>query len=192
MISPEFKAAIKGNNLLRTRIMLKDSFVLDPTFAQLEEMLAYARQYLPDLLVPFDKGTLENDTEKWDKAVMNEELVGLVTNFSEERIRHLKEVVSKVLGAEAEKLRQQRNRLKNQNPDSQKSNHYNEAPKNVKEKNRHKALGRLSEGANKIELEMKQVKQPGGWRSWRRSSIDKIEEAAKEILSAVQDYRKNK
>lgn len=192
MISPEFKAAIKGNNLLRTRIMLKDSFVLDPTFAQLEEMLAYARKYLPDLLVPFDKGTLENDTEKWDKAVMNEELVGLVTNFSEERIRHLKEVVSKVLGAEAEKLRQQRNRLKNQNPDSQKSNHYNEAPKNVKEKNRYKALGRLSEGANKIELEMKQVKQPGGWRSWRRSNIDKIEEAAKEILSAVQDYRKNK
>ena len=149
MISPEFKAAIKGNNLLRTRIMLKDSFVLDPTFAQLEEMLAYARKYLPDLLVPFDKGT-------------------------------------------PEKLRQQRNRLKNQNPDSQKSNHYNEAPKNVKEKNRHKALGRLSEGANKIELEMKQVKQPGGWRSWRRSNIDKIEEAAKEILSAVQDYRKNK
>ena len=81
MISPEFKAAIKGNNLLRTRIMLKDSFVLDPTFAQLDKMLAYARQYLPDLLVPFDKGTLENNTEKWDKAVMNEELVGLVTNF---------------------------------------------------------------------------------------------------------------
>lgn len=191
MISPEFKAAIKGNNLLRTRIMLKDSFVLDPTFAQLEEMLAYARKYLPDLLVPFDKGTLENDTEKWDKAVMNEELVGLVTNFSEERISHLKRVVSKVLGAEAEKLRQQRNRLKNQSPDSQKSNHYNEAPKSVKEKNRHKAIGRLSKEANKIDEEMKKIKikQRG---SWRGSNIDKIEEAAKEILSAVQDYRKNK
>ena len=189
MISPEFKAAIKGNNLLRTRIMLKDSFVLDPTFAQLEEMLAYARKYLHDLLVPFDKGTLENDTEKWDKAVMNEELVGLVTNFSEERIKHLKRVVSKVMGAEAEKLRQQGNRLKNQSPDSQKSNHYNEAPKSVKEKNRHEALRRLSKEVNKIDEEMKKVKQH---RSWGRSNIDKIEEAAKEILSAVQDYRKNK
>lgn len=189
MISPEFQAAIEGNNLLRTRIMLKDSLVLDPTFIQLDEMLAYARKRLPDLFVPFDGEILENNKTKWDKAVMNEELVGLVTNFSEERISHLKRVVSKVLGAEAEKLRQQRNTLKNQSLDSQKSNHYNEAPKNVKEKNRHKALGRLSKEVNKIDEEMKKIKQRG---SWRGSNIDKIEEAAKEILSAVQDYRKNK
>ena len=97
--------------------------------------------------------------------------------------------MSKVLGAEAEKLRQQRNGPKNQSPDLQKTNHYNEAPKCVKEKNRHEALRRLSKEVNKIDEEMKKIKQRG---SWRGSNIDKIEEAAKEILSAVQDYRKNK
>ena len=54
MVSPEFKAAIADKNLLRTRIMLKDSFVLDPTFAQLSEMLSYARANMPDLMVTYD------------------------------------------------------------------------------------------------------------------------------------------
>ena len=34
MVSQEFKASVADKNLLRTRIMLKDSFVVDPTFVQ--------------------------------------------------------------------------------------------------------------------------------------------------------------
>ena len=54
MVSPEFKAVISKKNLLRVRIMLKDSFVVDPTFVQLDEMLSYAKNNLPGLLVPYD------------------------------------------------------------------------------------------------------------------------------------------
>jgi len=43
MVSPEFNSAVKTGNLLRVRIMLKDSLIVDPTFAQFNEMLAYAR-----------------------------------------------------------------------------------------------------------------------------------------------------
>ena len=58
MVSPEFKAVISKKNLLRVRIMLKDSFVVDPTFVQLDEMLSYAKNNLPGLLVPYDGGYL--------------------------------------------------------------------------------------------------------------------------------------
>lgn len=105
MVSPEFNKAVSERNLLLTRIMLKDSFVLDPTFAQFEEMLDYAKPYFPDLFDPFDGGILEDDSSKWDEALMNKELVQLVSNFSEIRVEHLKSVVAKVLEAEAAQAR---------------------------------------------------------------------------------------
>ena len=108
MVSPEFKAVISKKNLLRVRIMLKDSFVVDPTFVQLDEMLSYAKNNLPGLLVPYDGGYLENDSLKWDCDMMNEELVQLVTNFSEARINHLKKVVAKVMAAKAKKTKTRR------------------------------------------------------------------------------------
>ena len=108
MVSQEFKIAVSEKNLLRTRIMIKDSFVIDPTFDQLEEMLSYVRTRLPDLFVPFDGGEFEDDPEKWTVNVMNTELVQLVTNFSEKRLGHLKKVVAKVLEAEAMKMRRKK------------------------------------------------------------------------------------
>ena len=74
MVSPEFYSAVKTGNLLRVRIMLKDSLIVDPTFAQFNEMLAYARVEIPELLEPYDKGTLEDNSDKWDKDLMNMEL----------------------------------------------------------------------------------------------------------------------
>lgn len=109
MISLEFKAAISVKNLLRTRIMLKDSLIVDPTFEQFNEMLAYAESKLSNLFVPFDGERLENDRTKWNEVVMNEELVKLVTNFSEKRVEHLKEVVAKVLESKAAKIRCEKN-----------------------------------------------------------------------------------
>lgn len=108
MISQEFKSAVANKNLLRTRIMLKDSFVVDPTFTQLREMLSYAKRMLPDLMVPFDDDPLEEDQTKWNHEVMNMELVQLVNNFSETRIAHLQKVVSKVIAPEIARATMQR------------------------------------------------------------------------------------
>ena len=105
MVSPEFEKAVSERNLLLTRIMLKDSFVLDPTFAQFEEMLDYAKPYFPDLFDPFDGEILEDDSSKWDEALMNKELVQLISNFSEERVDHLKMVVAKVLKPKSTQLK---------------------------------------------------------------------------------------
>lgn len=59
MLSPDYITAIKSGALLRARIMLKDSLIVDPTFAQFNEMLAYTRREMPNLLVPHDGEILE-------------------------------------------------------------------------------------------------------------------------------------
>lgn len=43
MLSPEFKEAVRSRNVLRTRIMIKDAFVTDPSCALVDEMLQYAK-----------------------------------------------------------------------------------------------------------------------------------------------------
>lgn len=108
MISPEFEKAVMAGNLLLTRIMLKDSMLLDPTFCQFDEMLSYAKSYFPNLFVPFDGEMLETNETLWNRAVMDQELTLLVTNFSEVRVNHLKKVVAKVLAEKADSIRRKR------------------------------------------------------------------------------------
>lgn len=97
MLSVEYRAAVDSGDLLLAKIMMKDSFLLDPTGALLDEMLYYAQQKHPEIMEAYDGGKLESDSEKWNKDVMNLELVELIGNFSKLRIDHLRRVVKKVL-----------------------------------------------------------------------------------------------
>ena len=192
MVSQEFKAAVSDKNLLRTRIMLKDSFVVDPTFVQLDEMLSYARIYLPGLFVPFNGECLENDETKWNNNVMNEELVQLVTNFSETRINHLKKVVSKIMEPEIAKIRQKRMK---QSACLQVSSQFTPPPVSressplTKKANRQKALRVLQNEGGKIQDIMAEVISR---HKWKPTNIDDMERAAREILRAAQDYKNNR
>lgn len=192
MVSQEFKASVADKNLLRTRIMLKDSFVVDPTLAQFDEMLSYASGHLPDLFIPFDGECLENDIAKWNRDVMNEELVRLVTNFSEIRINHLKKVVSKVLEPEIAKIRRKRMEQSTRPPVSSQSSPppvSRESSPLIREANRRKALRVLQSEGNKIEEILTKVKaQPG----WKAANVDDMERAAREILKAAKVYKNNR
>lgn len=198
MVSPEFKSAVADKNLLRTRIMLKDSFVLDPTFVQLSEMLSYARANLPDLMVTYDGDYLEEESSKWTAETMNEELVQLVTNFSDIRIIHLKKVVSKVLSKEAEAIKRKRlvqnaqnNRVAQSPPNSPARPTFNGVigtsdPKEVKRKEALRKMGAEARKVNKIIYEVDENNR------WKLKNIDDLEQAAEEILRAVREYRANR
>lgn len=183
MVSQEFKTAVSDKNLLRTRIMLKDSFIVDPTFAQLDELLSYAKVYLPGLFVQFDGEYLENDKTKWNDNVMNEELVHLVTNFSETRINHLRKVVSKVLEPEIAKIYRKR-RGQSTGPSVRR-----ESSSQTREATRRKALRILQNEGGKIQNIMTEVTSR---HTWKRSNVDDMERAAREILKAAQDYKNNR
>lgn len=188
MVSSEFRATISEKNLLRARIMLKDSFVIDPTFIQLDEMLFYAKTNLPNLFVPFDGESLEDDATKWNEAVMNEELVQLVTNFSEIRVRHLKKVVAKVLESEAAKIRSKRTEQAGQQNCPKKSN---EPPVRGGTSSSTKKFDQktLEKKVIKIYDIMTRAKSQGSWKS---TDIDKMEQAVKAILREIKNYKSNK
>lgn len=198
MVSPEFKSTISNNNLLRARIMLKDSFVVDPSFDQLNEMLAYAERMLPDIMVPFDGDILESDSLKWNQEVMNMELVQLVNNFSEIRVNHLKEVISKVMAEEIWKFRSQRIAQPAKQSPSQYSNTHslatkplNATPTSLETKSilKRKALQQLLTEGRKINKVLLEVE---GSKTWKANNIDELERAAKQILKAVQSYKDNR
>jgi len=207
MISPEFNSAVKAGNLLRARIMLKDSLIVDPTFAQFNEMLAYARVELPALLESYDDGILEDDRSKWDKDVMNTELVEIVNNFSQTRIDHLKRVIrivltDKISSTKTEKL-QQPGQSQSYQPSGRGScrpqaNNYNsaspaqdiEAQKSVARK---RALSQLTNSSKKIESIMRAIKSKDeNVAIWSYSEVIEVEKAAREILEATRNYKNNR
>lgn len=207
MVSPEFNSAVKTGNLLRVRIMLKDSLIVDPTFAQFNEMLAYARTELPELLEPFDNGALEDDRSKWDRDLMNMELVEIVNNFSQTRIDHLKRIISIVL---ADKIRsaktakpQQPGQPHYQQPSgrgnyNQQTNNYvrTSSPSDIEAQKsvaRKQALSQLTNSSKKIESIMRTIRSKDENISiWSYSEILEVEKAAKEILEATRNYKNNR
>lgn len=195
MVSPEFKAAVEQKNPLLARIMIKDSFVIDPTFVQLDEMLSYARNYnIPGLFDAYDGGDLESDPLKWDNDTMNEELVQLVTNFSVVRIDHLRKVVARVLASKADRIKKRRIAESPwpTQPALPTQNHAVKRPSAEKGVERaaaqRRALKILEIEAKKIR---KNISEYETTRRWKPGSISEMEQAAKRILKAVQSYKEN-
>lgn len=96
MVSRDFLDNIASGDLMTVRSALLDDLIIDRTFKTFDEDFKAAAEKL-NLLVPYDKVPFENDSEKWDKEYLNQQKVALMVNFSEERITHLKAVISKIM-----------------------------------------------------------------------------------------------
>jgi len=107
-ISPEFMDAVNNNNGLLTRIMLKDSMVVDPTLEQYNERIKYASAHMSDLFDLHDGEKLNYDVSAWTKNYMNQELVALIDNFSRERLDLLKKMVRYIYKDDVVRIQQKR------------------------------------------------------------------------------------
>ena len=174
MISSEFKSAIDNKNLLRARIILKDSLVVDSTYTQFDEMLKYGKRHLPSILVPFDGEALEKNPDKWNMDLMNLELVRLISNFSDERIGYLKQMVSKVM------------------PDKSEPGKDDSAAISLEEKRRRRkqALCLLNEGTKQV-ARVRRETERGGMKI-SPAQVDELAYAAENILKAVKQYKENR
>lgn len=76
-VTQEFKQAVLQNNNLKTKIMLKDSLLVDTSFNQFDEMLRYAESKLMEFWVKDeeDDEILSDDPQEFDVI-----LAGLVNN----------------------------------------------------------------------------------------------------------------
>jgi len=87
-----FFDAVNTGNIRRVRIMMKDSLLIDPSFEGFSEMEKAACK-MDGLYDEHDGREFITDQSVWDDDYMNKLMVQVVSNFSHERINHLKEVV---------------------------------------------------------------------------------------------------
>lgn len=87
-----FYEALQAGNVLRIRIMMKDSLLFDPTFATFFAMEKETLS-MKGLYDEHDGKELIEDRKLWNDDYMNKVMVEVLYNFSHERIEHLKEVV---------------------------------------------------------------------------------------------------
>lgn len=92
-VSPELKKFVDDGDLVQIRCFLANYLVVDRTFALFDESLAYASMHL-SVIQEHDGGVLEQDKTLWDRDYLNKQVVASFSNFSNERISHIKEVVS--------------------------------------------------------------------------------------------------
>lgn len=112
MIAQEFEQAVEENKLMRVRIMIKDSMVVDPSLKEFKELLKYAESKLPNLFLAHDGEKLIYDITAWTKDYMDHQMVILINNFSKERIELLESVVQKVYGTRVKAIENERNQAK--------------------------------------------------------------------------------
>lgn len=87
-----FYEAVQSGNVRRVRIMMKNSLLVDPTFEEFQAMekAAAAMECLYD---EHDGKEFNDDRDSWNDEYMNKVMVKVLSNFSHERLEHLKEVV---------------------------------------------------------------------------------------------------
>lgn len=87
-----FREAVNAGNVRRVRIMMKDSLLVDPTFKEFNEMekASVSVQGLYDI---HDGRKFELNRANWNNNYMDKQMVQLLSNFSKERIQHIKEVI---------------------------------------------------------------------------------------------------
>lgn len=90
-VTAEFKEAVLKKNLLRVRIMLKDSLLVDTSFKQFDEMIRYAESKLGSTIWIDDQE--DDDIFSQSPEELNNILAGLVNHFSKRRVRCLKEMI---------------------------------------------------------------------------------------------------
>lgn len=103
-ISKDFMNAVAEGNELRTRIMLSNYMIADPSFRDFDESLAYAQKSLPELIVPQDGEPLNYDLTAWTKEYLDEQCAAVVNNFSKERIDLLRNMCAHIYRDKVEEL----------------------------------------------------------------------------------------
>lgn len=98
MVSEEFKKNMESGNVISVRSALVDYLFVDKSFKQFDEALSEANKKVK-IMEPYDG--LAMDLEgPWTLDYLNAQKVALMVNFSDERIRHLKKVITSVWGEE--------------------------------------------------------------------------------------------
>lgn len=92
-VSLELEKLVNDGDLIKIRCYLANYLIVDPSFALFDESLEFVSAHFP-IIQEHDGGVFEQDKTHWDREYLNKQIVMAFSNFSKERISHIKEVVS--------------------------------------------------------------------------------------------------
>lgn len=93
-LTDAFYDAVNNGNIRRVRIMMSDSLLVDLTFQQFSEMEKVVNPKMSGLYDKHNKTELSQDKSTWSVDYLDKLMVKVITNFSHERIQHIKEVIT--------------------------------------------------------------------------------------------------
>ena len=105
-----FLEAAQGNNVRRVRDMMADSLIRDPLFEEFEEMQREAGKFSINPYEPHDGKPFNQDNAAWNKDYLDSLMIDLRSNFSMERVDHVKSVCRYIYGEKIEAIKAERRR----------------------------------------------------------------------------------
>lgn len=114
-ITQEFRDAVDKKDIRLLKIMLKNSLVVDPTFKEFDEMLDLVKTKGLNLYDKHNGEVLKYDESKWTDDYIDKQMVQLVYNFSEERVKLLKVIFKKLYTERIEIIETKRRNASNSN-----------------------------------------------------------------------------
>ena len=111
-VTPFFIEAAKAGNKRRVRDMMADSLIRDPLFEEFDEMLRKAGEFFLNPYEPYDGKPFNQDKAAWDKLYLDNLMGDLRSNFSQERVKHVKEVCRFIYKDRIETIVAERRRMR--------------------------------------------------------------------------------
>lgn len=192
-LTPEFISAVSAENLLRVRIMLKDSLLVDKSFFQFKEMRTYAEERGVDFWMGKKEELEIAPKTDWNRELMNLELTRLVNDFTKERLVYCQRIIEKVYGISSYSTQShiQQSASPSARPVQQTSGTQqctqssNLRRTSINNNDYYNILG----GASDINRILSSNKSPSGDRTWKYKDIDAILVAAKKISVACENIK---
>ena len=91
MVSDEFKMNVATGDITLVKSSLVNYIIMDSTFKKFDEALEYAKLTM-EIIEKNGEPVFDKNTDNWDEKYFDKQLTALLFNFSEERIRHIKDI----------------------------------------------------------------------------------------------------
>lgn len=192
-LTPEFISAVSAGNLLRVRIMLKDSLLVDKRFNQFREMRTYAEGRGVNFWMKKPQELEIAPEAEWNLDLMNLELTRLVNDFTKERLAYCQSIIEKVYGITSypsQSYAQQPTSTPAGNvQQTYTSRQYSQPQPSRPVSSNNNDYNSILGGARDINRILRKNKSPKGDRTWTYKDIEMIQAAAKKISEACEHIK---
>lgn len=187
-ISSEFAKTVQEKNVLRTRIMLKDSLLVDKSFSKYKELLTYAEVQGVEVWMT-QEDPIEPAKKPWTLDLMNYELTALVNDFTKAHVQYVQKIITEVYKGESalgnrESSQPLETGLSSLPPSKLSISDGRKNRSNINDSS-YKIIG---EESRKIERIVRNSKD----KRWLLDDIEKIQDSARRIEVACEDIRRRR